>query len=250
MAHQELPAALLEHLRGLSTCVLASAIETFGVRLPNVGFADSRVRCIFPEMPAIIGYAATARLRSSLPPLEGGTYYGRTDWWDSISKVPTPRIAVLQDMDDPPGLGAFVGEVHANALAALHCAGLITNGGVRDLPQVRSIPFSLFAGNVTVSHAYAHISGFGEPVEVGGLEIHPGDLLLADLHGVVSIPLKIARQLPEAADYIQCMRREIVGMCRSAEFTIEKLKAVGDSYGCIRQKEQAMDESPLKRGRS
>ena len=68
MAHSSLAPALLEELRQLSTCVVASAIETFRVRLPNAGFADSRVRCVFPEMPTVIGHAATARVRSSMPP--------------------------------------------------------------------------------------------------------------------------------------------------------------------------------------
>src|SRR5271170_4173407 len=98
-----LPPAVLEELRKLSTCVVSSAIETFGVRLPNVGFADARVRCMFPELPAVVGYAATARVRSATPPMEGGTYYARTDWWEQILAIPSPRIAVIQDADDPPG---------------------------------------------------------------------------------------------------------------------------------------------------
>lgn len=252
MVDQPLSPALLEQLRRLSTCVVASAIETFGVRLPNVGFADSRVRCIFPELPAIIGYAATARVRSSLPPMTGGTYYCRTDWWNAILELPAPRIVVLQDADDPPGLGAFVGEVHANALAALHCAGLVTNGGVRDLPQVRSIPFQMFAGNVAVSHAYAHISNFGQTVEVGGLQIHPGDLLLADLHGVLSIPMEIAARIPEVAEQIQLRRQELVGLCRSDQFTIEKLGSASEKCGYIfNAQEHEMNKSgSRKRGHS
>src|SRR5271170_6466400 len=154
MTQEPLPPALLEELRGLSTCVVASAIETFGVRLPNAGFADSRVRCIFPDLPAIVGYAATARIRSATPPMEGGTYYCRTDWWREIGSMPAPRIVVMEDVDNPPGLGAFVGEVHANILKALGCAGVVTNGAVRDLPEVHAIQFPIFAGNVSLSHGY------------------------------------------------------------------------------------------------
>src|SRR5271168_1992876 len=127
------PPEVLEELRQLSTCVVASAIETFGVRLPNVGFADSRVRSMFPELPTIVGFAATARVRSSTPPMDGGTHYARTDWWERILQEAAPRVVVIQDVDDPPGLGGFVGEVHANILRALGCAGLVTNGAVRDL---------------------------------------------------------------------------------------------------------------------
>jgi len=249
MVHNSVAPALLEELRSLSTCVVASAIETFGVRLPNAGFADSRVKSIFPELPAIIGYAATARVRSSTPPMSGGTYYARPNWWKAILEIDAPRIVVLQDEDDPPGLGGFVGEVHAHALAALRCAGLVTNGGVRDLPQVRAIPFPMFAGNVAVSHAYAHISGFGQPVEVGGLKVQPGDLLMADLHGVVSIPPEIAAQVPAVAKRILDARREMICVCRGEEFSIERLRQTSEAYGFIRQ-EQDMQKTGTKRGGS
>jgi len=250
MAYSSVAPALLEELRQLSTCVVASAIETYRVRLPNAGFADSRVRCMFPEFPAVIGYAATARVRSSMPPMSGATYYARPDWWKAILEIPAPRIVVLQDEDDPPGLGGFVGEVHANALAALRCVGLVTNGGVRDLPQVRAIPFPMFAGNVALSHAYAHISGFGQTVEVGGLKVHPGDLLMADLHGVVSIPLEIAARVPEVAGRILQARREMVSVCRSEDFSLEKLRETSEAYGFIRQGEPEMQKAGTKRGGS
>lgn len=250
MAHNSISPAQLEELRRLSTCLVASTIETFGVRLPNEGFADSRVRCIFPDLPAIIGFAATARVRSSTPPMSGATYYARPDWWKSILEIPAPRIVVLQDEDEPPGLGGFVGEVHANALAALRCAGLVTNGGVRDLPQVRAIPFPLFAGNVAVSHAYAHISAFGRAVEVGGLKIRSGDLLMADVHGVISIPVEIAAQIPGVAARIECMRREMVSVCRSEGFSIERLREVGEACGYVRYQEPEMPKTGAKRGGS
>ena len=45
----------LEQYRRLTTCLVASAIETFRVRLPNSGFADSSIRCMFPDQPAMAG---------------------------------------------------------------------------------------------------------------------------------------------------------------------------------------------------
>src|SRR5271168_4883863 len=138
----ELTTVQLGQLRNLTTCVVASAIETFRVRLPNTGFVDSSVRCIFDELPPIAGYAATARIRTSHPPMEGHGYsYERSDWWDHILSIPVPRVVVIEDMDETVGLGAFVGEVNANILMALGCVGLVTNGGVRDLNEVRPSGF-------------------------------------------------------------------------------------------------------------
>ena len=210
----------LEELRALGTCVVASAIETFDVRLRNKGFSDSRLHCIFPELPAAVGYAATARLRAADPPMEGHTYYDHGDWWNSLLKVPAPRIVVIEDADSRPGLGAFIGEVHANILLALGCVAVVTNGAVRDLPEVRKSGLQMFAGNVSLSHAYAHVFDFGGTVEIAGLTVHPGDLIHGDLHGVQTIPREIAARVPEKAREIMKSRKELIGLCRSKDFSI------------------------------
>lgn len=243
------PSALLDQLRALSTCVATSAIEQFSVRLPNVGFTDSSVHCMFPELPAVIGYAVTAKIRSSAPPMSGGTYYyWRTDWWREILAIPEPRIVVVEDEDSPAGLGAFVGEVHANILHSLGCVALVTNGAVRDLPQVRSCGFQLFAGNVSVSHAYAHISGFGETVQVGHLKIRPGELLLGDQHGVVSIPAEIASQVPEVARGILNRRQHLIGICCAKDFTVGHLEAAERDLKKMEQQEATRLQAGGKRG--
>ena len=116
-----------------------------------------------------------------------------------------------------------MGEVHAAILKALCCDGTITNGAVRDLPTVKKLKFSLFAPFVTVSHLYMHQVDYGEPVEIFGLKVRAGDLLYADCHGVISIPLEIAAELPEAAARIQAKEQKIVQVCLSPDFSTERL---------------------------
>jgi len=158
--------------------------------------------------------------------MEGHGYnYERSDWWNHIVKIASPRVVVLEDLDDPPGLGAFIGEVTANILRALGCVGLVTNGSVRDLPDVRLTGLQIFAGNISVSHAYAHIFDFGGPVAVGGLKIEPGDLIHGDRHGVQTIPAEIADKVPGVAQDILQRRRRIVSVCRSADLSVERLRA-------------------------
>jgi 4-hydroxy-4-methyl-2-oxoglutarate aldolase len=224
MKADTLPAALLEKLQALDGCTVANAIETFDVRLRNIGFANSSVRCMFHDLPPMVGYAATARIRTSEPPMEGHSYHERTDWWDHILGIPQPRIVVVQDIDNHPGRGSFVGEVHANIFLALGCAGLATNGAVRDLPPVRASKFPLFAGCVSVSHAYAHIFDFGGVVEIGGLKIQPGDLIHGDPHGVQTVPRDIADKIPAVAKQLLEKEQQLIALCRSLDFTIEKLR--------------------------
>ena len=78
--------------------------------------------------------------------MEGRNYYSRFDWWDHILTIPAPRIVVIEDVDKPCGLGAFVGEVHANILMALGCVALATNGAVRDISHLEASGFQMFAG--------------------------------------------------------------------------------------------------------
>lgn len=234
MTERLLSPANLEQLRRLSTCIVASTVETFQVRLPNTGFADSSIHCIFKDRLPTVGYAATARIRSTSPPMEGrGYYYERTDWWNHILSIPAPRVVVIEDVDKPPGLGAFIGEVNANILLALGCAGLVTNGSVRDLEQVRLSGLQMFAGSVSVSHAYAHVFDFGCPVEVGGLKIQPGDLIHGDRHGVQTVPLEIAEKIPAEAHNILHRRQRLIGICRASNFSVEKLRKAIQEPGSI-----------------
>lgn len=219
-----LPAVVLEQLRALDGCTVANAIETFDVRLRNTGFANSSVRCMFTEFPPMAGYAATARIRTSEPPMEGHSYHERTDWWEHIQSIPEPRIVVVEDIDSHPGLGSFVGEVHANIFRALGCAGLVTNGAVRDLPAVWACGFPLFAGCVSVSHSYAHIFDFGGTVEVGRLKIQPGDLIHGDRHGVQTVPREIAAKILPVAEELLAKEQQLIALCHSPGLTIKKLR--------------------------
>jgi 4-hydroxy-4-methyl-2-oxoglutarate aldolase len=215
----------LDALRQFDTCMVANAIESFHVRLCNTGFADARAHCMFPDAPPMVGYAATARLRSGEPPIVG-TFRDRADFWNSILEVPAPRILVLEDMDDPPGRGAFVGDVHAAILKALGCVGCLTNGAVRELPSVRKMGIELFAGSVAVSHAYAHIFDYGVKVTVGGMDVRPGDLLHGDRHGVLTVPPAIATEVPKAAEGLRRAEQTIIDFCRSRDFSVAKLSDV------------------------
>ncbi len=220
-----LTADQLEALRRLDACTLANAIETFQKRLRNEGFVDHTVRCLFPHLRPMVGYAATIKIRGSAPPTTGAAYSDRTDWWDYIVSLPQPRVAVVQDVASRPSLGSLVGHVHMNILAALHCVGVVTNGSVRDIPAAENAGFHFFAGSVSVSHAYVHIVEIGQPVEIGGLKIQSGDLLHGDLHGVQSIPLDIAARIPAVAAQITAKEQALVALCRSPEFSLERLRA-------------------------
>jgi 4-hydroxy-4-methyl-2-oxoglutarate aldolase len=225
IAHSVLPKADFEKLCKIDTCTASNAIERLHGRLRNEGQISGAVlRCIFPQLPPVLGYAVTGSMRASTEPVAGRTYHENVSWWRYVASLPEPRIMVVRDRDEFPGGGALVGELHAVIGQALHCVAYVTNGSVRDLPGVEAIGFQLFAGSIAVSHKYAHICEYGQPVEIDGLVISPGDLLHGDRHGVHTIPLPIASEIPRMAEEILREEEELKELCQAPGFSLRKLE--------------------------
>ena len=214
----------LEAILEFDTCSIANAIECFGVRLRNEGFTRPGIDCMTGADQRLLGYAATFRVKSGEPPITGGRFDDRTDWWDEIRGMSSPKIAVFQNIDDGGDAGSCVGEVHAAILKAFGCGGLVTDGSVRDITGIKKLGgFQIFAASVSVSHSYMHIVDFGTPVSIFGLSVHQGDLIYADCHGVLAIPVNIAAELPEVARRLRQKDRRIIELCKAPDFSPEKL---------------------------
>jgi regulator of RNase E activity RraA len=216
---------VIEALRKISSPSVANAIETFKLRPRNQGQMSSEIRTLFPELGPLVGHAVTAIIRAEAEPLDGhrASTFG---WWDYVLSIPAPRVVVVHDLDEPRGQGAQWGEVQANIHRALGCVGVVTDGSVRDLDEVRALGFQFAAAHVSVSHAYVHMVDFGLPVKVGGLWVKPGDLIHGDHHGVVTIPGDVAEKIPESVARVEADERKIIAVCKSPDFSAEKLKAL------------------------
>ena len=213
----------LEELRLYSSPTVANAVETFNLQPRTAGFMSSQIRCIFPEFGTMVGYAYTATIRASTTP-PGAAGALRPAMWRELEKIPSPRVIVIQDLDDPPGVGAFWGDVQSNIHRALGCTGTVTNGSVRDVDEVRALGFHFFAGSVSVSHAYVHLVEIGAPVQVGGLTVRPGDIIHGDQHGVLSVPREIAGRIAEGVAKVEQVERQLITYCQSPGFTRQGLE--------------------------
>jgi 4-hydroxy-4-methyl-2-oxoglutarate aldolase len=213
----------VEALKKITSPSVANAIETFKVRPREQGNLSSDIRACFPEMGPMVGYAVPCVIRAEQGPIEGhrASTYG---WWDYVLTIPAPRVIVVHDLDDPRGQGAQWGEVQANIHRALGCVGVVTDGSVRDLDEVRALGFQFCAAHVSVSHANVHMVDFGIPIKVGGVLIKPGDLIHGDQHGVCTIPHDIAGRIPEAVARVEADEREIISVCQRPGFSADKLK--------------------------
>jgi regulator of RNase E activity RraA len=213
----------VEALKKITSPSVANAIETFKVRPREQGNLSSDIRALFPDMGPMVGYAVPCTIRAEAGPIDGhrASTYG---WWDYVQTIPAPRVIVVHDLDDPRGQGAQWGEVQANIHRALGCVGVVTDGSVRDLDEVRALGFHFCAAHVSVSHANVHMVDFGIPVKVAGVWVKPGDLIHGDQHGVCTIPHDIAAKIPEAIAKVEADERKIISVCQSPGFTADKLK--------------------------
>ncbi|HLI14017.1 MAG TPA: RraA family protein [Alphaproteobacteria bacterium] len=208
------------------TPTICNALEMVMPERQAIGFTTEALVAANPSLPPIVGYARTATIRavepSGLSPAEQREK--RLAYYEYVAAGPRPSIVVIQDLDPRPGFGAFWGEVQTAVHKGLGCLGGITNGSIRDLDQIAP-GFQLLAGQVGPSHAHVHVVDFGTPVNVHGMTVRHGDLVHADRHGAVVVPLAAVAGIPKAIEIIGRREKLILDAARSNGFTVAKLKA-------------------------
>ncbi|MCU0502930.1 MAG: RraA family protein [Anaerolineae bacterium] len=215
--------ATLAQLRKIDTPTVCNLIELFNVRPRNLGYMDARIEAAFPEMPPMVGFAATATFRSAAPPRKGDAYAGTADQVERFGELSGPAVVVFQDVDNPPAAATF-GEVMCTTYKAFGAVGLITSGAGRDLEQVRTIDFPVFTNGTMCAHGYTHIPQIMTPVHVGGIIVSPDDLLHGDCNGVTTIPHDIAAELADIADDFIAAEAVVIGAMREPNPTPQRLR--------------------------
>jgi regulator of RNase E activity RraA len=195
-------AADIDLLRKYDTPTVCNVIELFDLRPRQAGYMNAQIQACYPKLPPMVGFASTATFRSAAPPRSGDVYAGLSEQVAAFAELHGPAVVVFQDLDDPPAAATF-GEIMCTTYRAFGAAGLITSGAGRDLDQVEALEFPCFTGGTMCAHGYCHIPQINVPVRVGGVTVHPGDLLHGDRNGVTTIPLDIAGAVARAcAEYV------------------------------------------------
>ena len=225
----DITAEVLDKLRQYDTPTICNVIEQFEVRPRSEGFMDKRIQAAFPEMPPVVGFAATFTLRTAFDPhLEGSSYSGTEEQVESFGELSGPPVVVFQDLDNPP-LGATFGEMMCKTYQTFGAIGLITNGPGRDMEQVQALGFPVFTDGVVCSHSYVRMFDILVPVHVGGLAVYPDDLIHADLNGVTNIPKDIAAEVADAAAELVAAEKVILDVLDTSP-TVAQLRAARAEY--------------------
>jgi 4-hydroxy-4-methyl-2-oxoglutarate aldolase len=214
---------VLERLRTFDTPTVCNLIELFEVRPQNTGYMDARIQACFPELPPMVGFAATATFRAAAPPRRGDVYSGIVGQVERFDELSGPPAIVFQDLDNPAA-GATFGEVMCTTYQAFGAVGLVTSGTGRDLEQVKALGFPAFTNGTICSHGYPQIIDVHVPVHVGGLAIYPDDLLHGDRNGVTTIPPEIAAELVDIGDDFVAAEGVILKALRGEPTSIQRLR--------------------------
>ena len=208
-------------LAALDTPTVCNALEVALGERRDFGFTRRTMIAALAETRAFAGRAATATIRATKRPGAGTDPARRTAYYRAACR--SGAVVVIADLDDPPGLGAFWGEVHSAVHAALGVAGVVTSGSVRDLEQLDA-RLPILAGSVSPSHAFVDVEEVGVAVEVFGMAVSPGDIVHADRHGAVVVPEAVAGEIPAAAEMVVRREREVLDAARRGDFSAEKLE--------------------------
>ena len=215
----------LSYLRAIDSPTIANAIERLQGRDRCEGFIGGSVRCMFPQLGVMVGYALTVTMDSQPGPVADREGHWRM--WEALATVPSPSVVVIKDLSGAPTRCAYFGEVMASVAKALGAVGVVSDGGVRDLAEVRGLGMHYFAPHPVVSHGNFRIVDVGLPVVLDGQPIRTGDLLHGDANGIVIVPADSLQELPGAVDHVRQRERKILDYVRGDGFTLDGLRDVG-----------------------
>lgn len=213
----------ISYLLGIDTPTLANAIELLHVRPRRDGFTPLGLRCLFPEFGRMCGYAVTAEVETVT---ESGPFRldAFVDLYRLVEQSPKPAVIVLQETGGFGDYAAHCGEVMASFFTRLGATGLVSDCGVRDLPEVRRLGFHYFARGSVASHANFRIVRSGGPVQVLGMPVVAGDILHGDENGLITVPGGMEERLRECVDDVRRRERKVLDFVRSPQFDLGRFK--------------------------
>lgn len=214
-----LTAAQIEELRNIDTPTVCNAIERFNARGRVEGFMGMDIRCLTPELGVMVGYAVTVTVDSTTPDVPADPAIWRA-WMEAMAAGPRPVVLVFKDVGPQIRKSAHIGEVMGTIASRLGAIGVVCDGGVRDILELKALGFHCFAPGLTPSHGNPRLIEVNAPVELDGVRVAPGDLIHGDPNGVTTIPLAIADRVAEAAADVRRAEAEVMRYIKSPDFSV------------------------------
>ncbi len=211
---------LLDHR--VRSAMVSDSLDVVGVR-NNV--MDSSIRALRPDMRAV-GLAATIAFEASSDFDMKNPYGAAIDFLDTLQEG---QIAIVATggRDD----SAFWGELFSAAAKGRGATGMVCDGPLRDTEAVVKLGFDVFGASMRPIDykGRMRVAAVGAVVVCGGVEVHPGDAVIADADGVVVVPkIHIDRTFELANARAQSEKRVLKDLLAG-----KSVREVWDAYGVL-----------------
>ena len=212
---------LIKKLTEFDTPTICNGMELVDSKYKLNHFTKKSFFCLYPKLKPMVGFAKTAKIKS-LTDNNSKPSDIRVPYYEYVNNSNFPKISVIEDLISNP-IGSFWGEVNANIHYKLGCLGVLTNGSVRDLDVIPK-KFQLLSGTLSPSHAEVHLVEFSKKIKIHGMSVNDNDLIHADQHGAINIPVDKLKELILAIKHISKKEKIILDSCQSKDFKFMNFK--------------------------
>jgi regulator of RNase E activity RraA len=240
-------AATIAELRDFDTALIANTMGYVQPVPPHEYYMSGQIQSVTPSLGPTVGVAITVELDSSSP----GGEPGIDPFWrqlDEMQALGVPTVWVVKCFGPRPDHQCALGDGMAKLLVASGCVGAVTDGGVRDVAGLLSTNFAAYCRGTTIHHGHLRMRNEGQPIEIGGITVTPGDLIHANAEGVIRIPPAAANGLAAKAVKMRAVEHAVHVLWRRTDISnAEKRKhavKVFEEYGFAKSK--AGDQHELK----
>lgn len=214
----------LAYLHGVDSPTVANSLERLHLRDRSDGYIGGSVQCAFPELGTMVGTALTVTVDNAVgrPARQDGYWH----LWETLEQTTGPVVVVMKDASGTPARVAYAGEIMVTLASRLGAVGIVTDGALRDVAEVRARGFHYFMRYPVVSHADFELSKVGDPVLIDGQLVRTGDILHGDANGIVIVPWESLPDLRGVVEAVQSTERRDLDFIEGPDFTLDGYKRV------------------------
>lgn len=212
----------IKELAAIDTPTISNAIERLNVRCPTEGFMGREIKSLYPELGVMVGYAVTATIDSTTPSMRKEKRM--KEFFQAIKESYKPVVLVLKTEGPKLSHTCVFGEIIAMAVKKLKAVGVVTDGCIRDLKQIRKLGFNVFAAGTVASHGIPSLTNVNASVKVGGIKVKSGDLIHGDENGILNIPWECIGNVIEEAKKVLVEEKSIIKSLHKYGLSSEVMK--------------------------
>jgi regulator of RNase E activity RraA len=207
---------LLTRLAKLDTCAVSDALDRLGLKGATIG-----VRPVW-LCPRIVGRSVTVKVKPA------GLEKPKQHLGTRAIEVARKGDVIVVDSGGRTDVSAWGGLLSlASKLKGL--AGVVVDGACRDVDESREVGFPVFARAVVPVTARSRIvqQSVNEEVQFAGVQVHPGDLVIADGSGVVFVPRPREAEVIAEAEAIAARESKMAEAIRAGRPVVEVMESLG-----------------------